>query len=66
MSGGTAKQITLPTAYSSTNYKVASGISTTSESGNEQNWIRITSIADGSFKLTKCDSGTIHWLAAGY
>jgi hypothetical protein len=62
----TATTITLPTPFTSTNYKVASGVFTSNENGNEQNWIRITNIKTSSFSFTKPDGGTAHWLAIGY
>ena len=66
LTGGTAKTINLPTSFAGTAYRVASGIDTTSQSGNEQNWIQIGSIKAGSFTLKRCDSGTNHWIAVGH
>lgn len=66
LKGGTAKTINLPTSFAGTAYRVASGIDTTSQSGNEQNWIQIGSIKVGSFTLKRCDDGTNHWIAVGH
>lgn len=66
LSANTAKTINLPTSFAGTAYKVASGVDTTSQSGNEQNWILIGSIKAGSFALKKCDAGTLHWIAVGH
>jgi hypothetical protein len=57
--------ISLLVPFSNTDYRVTSGISTNNEDGNEQNWIRITDINQSSFKLTKYDKGTVHWIAIG-
>lgn len=62
----TATTINLPTPFTSTNYKVVSGISTNSEGDRTQNWIRITDMTTTTFKLTKRDSSTLHWIAVGY